>query len=126
MCGRTILHFEIREKLGEGGMGVVYSALDRKLDRIVALKFLPPPLAESRENLERLVQEAKSISALNHRNIATIYGIEEEGSARFLVLEFLPGGTLKKKLQEAAAAGRWLTIAQILSQKQTCSHLRNQ
>src|SRR5258708_3167677 len=95
-------------------MGVVYSALDRKLDRIVALKFLPPALAESRENLERLVEEAKAISALNHPNIATIYGIEGEGPERFLVLEFLPGGTLKKKLQEAAATGRWLTIAQIL------------
>src|SRR5205085_6838929 len=105
---------EIQDKLGEGGMGVVYSARDRKLDRIVALKFLPPHLSESTEDLERLLQEAKALSALNHPNIATIYGLAEEGGERFLVLEYLPGGTVKKKLHEMSSLGRWLTIVQIL------------
>jgi len=115
LSGRIILHFEIREKLGEGGMGVVYSALDLKLNRLVALKFLPPGLVDSKESLDRLLQEANAISALNHPNIATIYGLEEEGEERFLVLEYLPGGTLEKKLRSAASSGRWLTIGQILN-----------
>jgi tetratricopeptide (TPR) repeat protein len=111
LSGRIILHFEIREKIGEGGMGVVYSALDRKLDRLVALKFLPLGLVDSKESLERLLHEAKAISALNHPNIATIHGLEEEGGERFLVLEYIPGGTLKKKL----SSNRWLTIGEILN-----------
>ena len=114
MSGRVILHFEIREKLGEGGMGVVYSAFDRKLNRLVALKFLPPGLVDSKESLERLVQEANAISALSHPNIATIYSLEEQGDERFLVLEHIPGGTLKDKLRTLAQSGRWLTIGQIL------------
>src|SRR5260370_34086749 len=96
-------------------MGVVYRALDRNLNRTVALKFLPPGLADSKESLERLHREAEAISALNHPNIATIYSIEEQGDERFLVLEYLPGGTLKEKLRGAASCGRWLTIGQILN-----------
>src|ERR1700730_358418 len=115
LTGRVILHFEIREKLGEGGMGVVYSAFDRKLNRLVALKFLPPGLVDSKESLERLVQEANAISALSHPNIATIYSLEESGGERFLVLEHIPGGTLKHKLRAVALSGRWLTIGQILN-----------
>src|SRR5438552_4158300 len=95
-------------------MGVVYSALDRKLNRMVALKFLPSHLANSKQNVEQLVREANAISALNHPHIATIYGFEEEGSERFLVLEYLPGGTLKNKIHEAASSGRRLTIGQVL------------
>jgi tetratricopeptide (TPR) repeat protein len=115
LSGRVILHFEIREKLGEGGMGVVYSALDRKLNRLVALKFLPEGLVDSKESLERLVQEANAISALSHPNIATIYSLEENGAERFLVLEHISGGTLKDKLHTVARSGRWLTIGQILN-----------
>jgi tetratricopeptide (TPR) repeat protein len=115
LSGRVILHFEIREKLGEGGMGVVYSALDRKLNRLVALKFLPPGLVDSKESLERLVEEANAISALSHPNIATIYSLEESGGERFLVLEHIAGGTLKNKLRTVAQSGRWLTIGQILN-----------
>src|SRR5260370_7500901 len=96
-------------------MGVVYRALDRNLNRTVALKFLPPGLADSKESLERLHREAEAISALNHPNIATIYSIEEQGDERFLVFEYLPGGTLKEKLRGAASCGRWLTIGQILN-----------
>lgn len=114
MPSRITPHFEIREKLGEGGMGVVYSALDQRLNRIVALKFLPPRLAEVQDNLEQLLQEARATSALNHNHIATIYGVEEEGEDLFLVLEYLPGGTLKTKLQEAATLGRWLPIGEVL------------
>src|SRR5260370_4276539 len=96
-------------------MGVVYRALDRKLNRTVALKFLPPGLADSKESLERLHREAKVLWAPKHPHSATIYSQEEQGDERCLVLEYLPGGTLKEKLRGAASCGRWLTIGQILN-----------
>ncbi|MDQ6699310.1 MAG: protein kinase [Acidobacteriota bacterium] len=98
MLGRSISHYKIVRKLGEGGMGVVYEALDWRLNRPVAMKFLHPNLVDSRERIARLEQEALTISALNHPNIATIYGMEESEGERFLVLEYLPGGTLKSRL----------------------------
>lgn len=95
---RTALHYDIAEELGKGGMGIVYKALDRKLNRFVALKFLRPGTATPYA-IERFLFEASAISAVNHPNIATIHALEQEGETRFLVLEYLPGGTLRSKLK---------------------------
>ena len=112
--GKNISHYELAEKLGEGGMGVVYKAWDLTLGRPVALKFLSGHMADSPEQVTRFRQEARAISAVNHPNIATIYEIGEAEGQCFLALEYLSGGTLEAALQQLKAAGQQLSLEQAL------------
>ncbi|MFQ5927029.1 MAG: protein kinase, partial [Terriglobia bacterium] len=99
MIGQTIAHYSIVAKLGAGGMGEVYRARDTRLGRDVALKLLPEAFSRDADRMARFKREAQVLASLNHPNIAAIYGLEEEGSTRALVLELVEGPTLAERLQ---------------------------
>ena len=106
MIGKQVLHYNIVEKLGEGGMGVVYKAEDTKLERTVAIKFLPRHIAANSEERERFKIEAKAAAALNHPNIATIHAIEEVDDEMFIVMEYIEGQELRDIVEAQSGSGR--------------------
>src|SRR5438132_150550 len=122
-AGTRLGRYEIRSKIGEGGMGEVYLAQDTKLDRKVALKILPAEVAAHPDRMKRFVQEAKAASALNHPNIITIYEIDESDSGHFIATEFIDGETLREReLKAPLRLGESLDIAAQIAGALSAAH----
>ena len=123
MIGRMLLHYEILEKLGEGGMGEVWLARDTRLDREVAIKVLSPEVAADPERLERFRREAKAVAALNHPNIVTIHSVEEDGDVPFFTMEYVEGETLSRIIpKEGLDPGRFLDLAIPITDAVSAAH----
>ncbi len=123
MIGRTLAHYKILRKLGEGGMGEVWLARDTRLDRDVAIKVLAPEVASNPERLERFRREAKAVAALNHPNIVTIFSVEEDGDVPFFTMEHVEGTTLSKAIPvNGLDMGRFLDLAITIADALSAAH----
>ncbi|MGB3564785.1 MAG: serine/threonine-protein kinase, partial [Thermoanaerobaculia bacterium] len=123
MIGKTLSHFKILDKLGEGGMGAVYLAEDLELNRQVALKVLPAEMASDPERLSRFEREAKAVAALNHPNIVTIYSVEEADQVRFISMELVKGKSLEQMIgPRGLPVEQFFTIAAPLADALSAAH----
>jgi serine/threonine protein kinase len=123
MIGRTLLHYQILEKLGRGGMGEVYVVFDSRLSRRVALKILPPEVAESAERQKRFKKEARAVAALNHPNIVTVHSVEKSEGIHFITMELVEGKTLSEVIpRNGLPLKSFFDLAIPLADALSCAH----